>query len=532
MRTVKRAVLIFGLFLVLFGCRKSSDANWDVDLSIPVVNSLLSIKNFVNDSLFQADNTGLLYVHLNREIAYLKLDSLIALPDTSVPDLNIVNLFPGALELTLNNPPTTLPPADLRFDIPNGILLNRADIREGLITVKFTNKLSQPLDLIYQIKAATKNGQSFTIKETIPTGANGLTKTYDLSEYSLDLRGTSGTDHNMVTQTYTFGLSASASNSTTVSAFDTAAVLKVSYSKLVPSYAEGYFGNQVIDIAQDTAKLGLTDNFTASNFMLSDATMDFSIVNELGAEFRASLSNIKSINSVNNNVVALNTNQLSTINIDRAKWSGGLLKPGIRVISFNPANSNITGFISNLPDKLTYKGSVQVNPIQNFGNTDFAYYNTGIRILANISIPLKFAADYFELRSTTDVDFSGVDQLNKVNYGNFVISASNGFPFAVRLQGYMYDDQNVMIDSLFVPGSNVIDAGALNNANEVTVATQKKVQIPMGRSKIENLKKCKKIRMVSRFIMPNNPPDIKILEKYEVKVNIVANMNYNVALGG
>lgn len=533
MVTVKRAALIFGLFLVLFSCRKSTDANWDVDLSIPVVNSLLSIKNFVNDSLFQSDNSGLLYVHLNREIASLKLDSLIALPDTSVPPVMITNPSPATPTLYPGVPLNILPPSELEFDLPNGILLKRADVREGKITVKFNNKLSEPIDLIYQIKGATKDGIPFTITETIPTGTNTVTKTYDLSGYILDMRGSTGYDFNTIVQTYTFGLSASASTSIVLGAFANAAILDVSYSKLVPAYAEGYFGNQVIDIPQDTAKLGLSDNFTASNFMLSDANMDFTIVNEFGAEFKSSLSNIKSINTANNKVVPLNTNLLSAININRAKWTGQVIDPSKKIIPFNSTNSNITAFISNLPDKLTYKGSVEVNPLQNLSsNNDFAFYNTGIRILANIRIPLKFTADYFELRSNTEVDFSGVDQLDKVNYGNFVISASNGFPFAVRLQGYMYNDQNVLIDSLFVPGSNVIDAGNLNSNNEVVTANQKKVQIPIGKTKIENLKKCKRIKIVSRFVMPQNPPDIKILERYEVKVNIVANMNYNVALGG
>src|SRR3954465_242685 len=74
------------LFLVVLftGCRKPTTANWDVDVAIPLVNSSLSIKNFIGDSIFIADNTGLLNFRVTREITSIKIDSLLSLPDTSI----------------------------------------------------------------------------------------------------------------------------------------------------------------------------------------------------------------------------------------------------------------------------------------------------------------------------------------------------------------------------------------------------------------------------------------------------------------
>ena len=527
----KKTALICILFLFIFGCRKATNANWDVDLAIPVVNSLLNIKNFVNDSLFQADNTGLLYVKLNREVAYIKLDSIVTLPDTLIK-VPFKNESPFNITAQIGTPITSFPPTEIEFDIANGVALKRADVRSGIMTLTFTNKLTQPVDLIYKITSATKNGEPLTVAVTVPTGTNPMVRSYDLSGYSLNLRGKSGLVYNTIVQTYTFGLSTTATSSLSVPN-GLAANVDVTYSGIVPEYVEGYFGQQTIDIDQDTAQIGLTENFKASNFMLSEATMDFSILNEFGAEFSGSLYSNKSINNPNNNIVTLNSNQLSNININRATKSGATIYPSTKLISFTSTNSNITAFISNLPDKLTYAGSIKVNPLGNIsGYNDFAFYNTGIRILANINIPLKFTADYFELQSNTDVDFSSTAQLDNVNYGNFAIIAKNGFPFSVRLQGYMLNSQNVIIDSLFVPGSNVVEAGELNFNNEVYAPTEKKINVPVNKSKIENLKKCKKIKIVSRFIMPQNPPAIKILENYEVKINIIANLNYNVGLGG
>lgn len=516
--------------LLFFGCRKSTDANWDVDVVLPVVNSVLNVTNFVSDTLFSTDNTGLLHLVVNREVAAIKLDSLLSLPDTTIPKIPLLNVSPFSPTAYVGVPFNQFPASEQVFDIPNGVSLKRVDVREGSMTIKFTNNLTEPLDLIYKIQGATKNGTDLTITETIPTGTNSLVRTYDLSGYSIDMRGISGFKYNTIVQTYTVGLSTQATSSLVLK-FGDGATLDVSYSKIVPDFVEGYFGQQVIDLPLDTARFGFSDNFTASNFMLSEATMNFDLLNEFGAEFSGNLSNIKSINTQSNKVESLGSNQLANVNINRATRAGTAISPSVKSFSFNSGNSNVVPFISNLPDKLTYQGKIKVNPLGNIsGYNDFAFYNTGLRIIAHIDIPLKYTADYFELRNTTKVDFSNVAQLDKVNAGNLVILASNGYPFSVRLQAYMYDENSAILDSLFITGANTLDRGTVNFANEVISPTQKRILIPVGQNKIINLKRCKSIKVVSKFLMPTNPPAIKIQENYELKLNIIAELNYNVGL--
>lgn len=515
--------------LLFLGCRKSTNANWDVDAAIPVVNSVLNVTNFLSDTLFDVDNTGLLHVVLNREVAAIKLDSLLKLPDTTLI-AKFVSPSPFPLKLGPGQPIPGLVPAELPFDIGDGVKLKLVEIRKGFLNVKFSNDISQPMDLVYKLPTATKNGVPFTISETVPTGTNSLVKTYDLSGYTINMRGLSGHAYNVVPQTYTVLLNPKADTAEVL--YNQGAYMELSYTDLTPEYVEGYFGQQTIDLDLDTARFDFNKNFKASNFMLSEATMDFSILNEFGAEFNGSLSNIKSINTLDNKAVALNTNQLSNININRATKAGKTIYPSVKSFQFNTNNSNVTSFISNLPDKLTYQGKVSVNPLGNIsGYNDFAFYNTGLRIIANIDIPLKYTADYFELTTNAEVDFSNVSQLDHTNYGSFVVFASNGFPFTARLQAYMYDERDLVLDSLFLVGANTIDGGSVNSNNEVITPTQKRLVIPITPGKIGSLKKCKNIRVVSRFIMPSNPPAIKILEKYEMKIKVVAELNYNVRLG-
>lgn len=524
----KRFSIVIAFFLFFANCRKSSDANWDIDASLPVLNTVLNIQDYFGDTLFSADNTGLLHFIYNNEVASIKLDSLVNLPDTS-----IVTSFTSSIPVNIPLQPgenlALFPPTELTFNVSNGVEIKTATVRSCVLNVKFSNFIAEPMDLTCEIPSATKNGKAFLIKETIPSGTNTLIRSYDLEGYTLNMRGINGLKYNTIVQTYTLGLNPGA-NSVTV-AYGDGAKVEVTYSEIVPEYIEGYFGQQTVDVALDTARFGFSENFQADNFMLSDATMKFDIINEFGAEFSASLYNINSINTKKGTVIPLQTNQLSNININRATKSGTTIYPSTKNILFDKSNSNIVDFISNLPDKVTYEGNINVNPLGNIsGHNDFAFYNTGIRLVADIDIPLRYTASNFYLQSTNEVYFEDVEQLDKVNFGSFVVLATNGFPFDVILQAYMYDENQAIIDSLFVPGSNVISRGTVNSSNEVISPTQKNISIPIDRTKIEHLKICKKIKLVSQLKMPPNPPEIKLYNSYDLKVNIVAELNYNVGL--
>lgn len=523
-------IYLMALSLLIGGCRKQTSANWDVDAILPVLNSTLNIKNFIPDTIFRADNTGLLHLTINREVAALKLDSLVSIPDTTLP-IPFKNPSPFGVSLQPGSP-INIPTADLTFDFPDGVAITSMIVREGTIKVIFSNDITEPLDLIYVLPTVLKNGQPYTIKETIPPGQNSLTKSYDLSGYTFNLRGLSGQDFNVLAQNSSLSLSANAN--TVFVPYNQGASVILTYSHIVPEFVEGYFGQQTVDIASDTADISFLQNFKAENFMLSDATMNFKIVNEFGVDFSGSISNVKAINTKQNKIVALNSSQLSSITLDRATRVGNILTSKYRTLSFNSANSNIAAFISTLPDKLTYQGKVQMNPppLANISNYhDFAFYNTGLRILADIDIPMQFRADYFELQTESAFSFEGNDALDGVNSGEFVVYSSNGFPFTAQVQAYMYDAQGVLIDSVFVPGKNLIERADIDAQNNVTQVHKSEMHIPVTIQKLDNLVLCKKMKIISRLMMPPNPPDIRILESYEIGIKITAAVNYNVDLG-
>lgn len=526
MRNVFISLLL--IVLALQSCRKSSTANWDVDAVLPVVQSSLNIRHFLGDTLFKYDNTGLLTLSVNRQLVYLKLDSLFAIPDTSiVSSFTVPAITP--LQLTPGQAITLFPPSELAFDISNGVKLKKTEVRSCILHVKFSNTLDQPLDLIYQLPNALKNGKPFTISETIPKEGSFLEKDYDLSGYVIDLRGQNGNVYNTILQTYTMLVSNSASGPTTAYYGDGARV-ELTYSKIQPQYIEGYFGQQKIDIAVDTARFGLDQNFRAKNFMLSEASLGFKLYNEFGAEFGASIFNLNAINSADGKTVTLTQGALSNLNINRATHAatGGPLSSE-KDILLNGSNSNIVPFISCLPSRLTYQGSIFLNPLGNISSyNDFAYYNTGVRLVADINIPMRFNADYFVLTTSAKTDFSGVKQLDKVKGGSFIFKVTNGYPFDAELQAYLMDESDRIVDSLYT-AENVVRRGTIDAQNEVTNPVESNIYVPVTREKIEHLKQCRHIKITAKFIVPPGPPDVKIKESYALDTKIIAELTYNVS---
>jgi len=525
----KIALSILVFVTIMVSCRKSYETDWDVDISAPIARSTLNIKNFFSDTLFQADPTGLLHLAFSKKIAGFELDSLIELPDTVLnysfflaPNTNFF-IAPGS------NIPGFPQTQEINLNISNGVELRTATINDGKLKVNYTNTYTQPLVFDMILPGTTKYGIPFKIHEVISPGFNNTTRYYDVSGYTVKMGGLSGNKINSIVQTISVSVDPSAQPDTIRGGQGVAT--NISYTKLIPYYVEGYFGQQNIDLPYDSVSLNISNNLQASNFQINSAYINFKIVNEFGVDINAQLSNIKSVNTFSNNSVTLNASGLSNININKAGKTNNFSNPvfpSVKTISVNTTNSNLKPFLENLPDYLTYKGKISINPFGNIsGSNDFAFLNTGINIYADVDMPLQIKTDYFKLISTTAIDLTTVKQIDNINYGTINIQATNGFPFEAVLQGYILNEQNQIIDSLFVLPNNVIKRGNLDVNYLVTSPVFTKIEVPLDENKLENLKSCKFIKFVSQFNMPTpQPPDIKIMESYNLDLILSLDVNY------
>ncbi len=527
MRFFKKSLFSLLLLGTLFSCKK--ETSWDVDLALPIAKSYLNISNFFGDSLFQADQNGLLHLAFSKDLINYTMDSLVKLPDTTVEIGYIVpflsSLNPG-VQIFSNAGSTD---KEITFDVSNGVELNKAIVRKGFLKVEYINSYAQPLKFNYIINSATLYGSQLTINQII-AGSSSLTKLYPLDNYNISLTGLNGNKVNTLVQTYT--ISTDPSGVADQLQPGQGLKIKLSFIDLIPEYIQGYFGQQDLSFGPDSSAFGFLNNFSTNNFLLSQSSINFRIINEFGIEMSSSINSMKSIKTTPLNVVNLNSgNLLQSINISRANKTNNFSNPvfpWFKQININSNNSNLNAFLQNLPNYLGYSVKAKINPLGNISaGNDFAFYGRGLKVTADIDIPLKLSADYFSLVNYSKVDLTQLKELNDVNSCQILLDARNNYPFKAQVQGYMLNDQGQIIDSLFVPGQNIIEPAITDGNNVVLNYVDSKLEANFNKDKIVHLTQCKQIKFVSYLYLSNQPTPIKINEDSYLDLVVHANLNYN-----
>ncbi len=523
--------LVIGLFLLvsIVACKK--ETSWDVDLAVPLAKSHLNISNFFGDTIFNADPTGLLHIAFSKDLINYTMDSLVNLPDTTV---NIGYSFfftqplsPGVV-LYSNAASTT--DKEIKFDISNGVELNKSIVRSGYLKIEYSNTYTQPLDFNYIINSASIWGVPLTVNQTIGSNSS-FTKLYNLNGYNINLTGETGNKVNTLVQSYT--ISTNASGTADVLQVGQGLSIKLSFVDIVPEYVQGYFGQQDLSFGPDSSSLGLLGNFNPSNLMLTQSAINFRIINEFGIEMSSSINSMKSIKISPPNVVTLNAgNLLQSINVNRASKTNNPsnpVYPWVKQINVNSSNSNLNPFLQNLPNYLGYSIKATLNPLGNISaGNDFAFYGRGLKVIADVDIPLALSANYFSLVNYSKVDLTQLKELNNVNSCEIIMQTRNNYPFKAQIQGYMLNDQNQIIDSLFVPGQNIVESAITDVNNVVLNYVDSKLEAVFDKTKINNLSQCKQIKFVSYLYLPNQPTPIKINEDSYLDLVVHAYLNYNV----
>lgn len=535
MRITLRLIFVLIITYSLYSCKKRETA-WDIDGAFPIARSHLNLSNFFSDSIFKPDNTGLLHVAFTRELLSYTMDSIAKLPDTTIV-INYFSVFTTAL-----NPNTTIysnasssTDKEITFNVSNGVELNKTIIRNGGLSIEFKNTYTQPLRFQYVINSATLFGSVLKIDEVIPAGSLSnpkiISKFYPLNGYSISLTGLNQNKVNTLVQTYT--ISTDASGTTDNLQPGQGLQAKMGFNKIIPEYVQGYFGNQTLTQQPDSQEINLFSNFKPSNLMLTHAAINFRVINEFGAELSSSITSLKSIKKTPYNVVTLNSgNLLSPININRAGKTNNPSNPvfpWLKQININTSNSNINPFLENLPDLLGYAVTAQLNPLGNVSaGNDFAYYGHGLKVFADVDIPMALSASDFYLESFSKIDLANVTELNNVNSCQGILQARNNYPFKALIQGYLIDDQNQITDSLFLSTNNTISSAIIDANNNVLNYTDSKLTIDFDANKLTKLKMSKQIKFVIRLVLPNQPTPIKLMDSNYLDLILSTNVNYRV----
>jgi len=523
------------LLLTLSSCKKEK-TYWDVDLSVPVANASLSLSNLFPDTIISSNQNGNLSILFDDEVFSYTADSLVNIPDTTIYNSFQLIMFQGGyypygpgFSLDINSQD------EVRFDFPNDIQLKEAKIRSGKLKILVKNPLRQPVIFKCYVLSAKKNNITLSLSIPINAGTkeNPTIKDtlIDISGYKVSFSGAAGNKTNTIIQDLDFMVAPYASNDTIK--YGDSLQSFISFQKLVPEFARGYFGNQTISIGPDSTTFDFFNQINRGTLSLDSAEIKLSLKNEFGVDIRGNIQRLTSIHPLNGTINLSASSINSPFNMSRATAIASSVSPVIpsyKLLSFTQSNSNITNFIGNLPNKIAYQLSAQINPLGNVsGFNDFVYFGTGLRADLSVKIPLRFSANNLVLKDTTSFNVNTLsEQLDLVNDGRLILKATNSYPFSLKLTGILLDENNQPIEQLIAGPNNLIDAPLLDINQIVTAEKTTVIYIPFDKAKLENMKKARKIAYYVEFNTANGSQSVSFYKNYKLDLLLTSEFNYTI----
>lgn len=528
---MRKAILLLIITISLFfsSCRKEMEKpSWDVELLAPLIDASLDINNLLPDSILQANADSSLKIVYNNDIYKIDMDTLFNIGDTTVHN---GYALPGTLDL---NPGQVIPfpsTSSTTYTLP-GVELRTVIVKSGYVTFKVKSEIREVTNFVYSIPCATLSGVPFSFPVVVPArvgSAPGIfSQTFDLSGYTIDLTGPSGTQINTIYTSLTAQVSPSALDTVRVTPTDSLIIDNTFYD-IIPYYAKGYFGNNTYNVGPSESAFSLFDRIVDGTLQLEDVDFNFKIENPIGMDARLYVNNISSINSRTGTTINLANSMIgSTININRAAESGGIVYPTYANFPLNTTNSNIKPMIENLPDKFGYTMQVITNPLGNVsGSNDFIYSDRLLKASLDMEIPLSLVANNLTLSDTMSLNISQNEGTNNIHDGTITLFANNGFPFDAKIQVYLLNTGNVAVDSIFGYANTIVEA-PINSSLRVVGKKLTKISVPVSKNKMSLLYDTKKVVIKVKFNTSAQPQYIKIYSDYTIDLKLVGDFNYTI----
>lgn len=519
-----------GLLIIatsLFACKKDRmPPQWDIDLVAPLAKTRMTIGDLLPDSILSTDQNGNISILYSTTLFTLSLDTVLTAPDTSFRYAYALP-FPGPVQF---QPGYTFNTNDdvTHFNL-DGLGLTELQVRSGQVDVSISNMMNGNILGTFSLPGALLNGIPFSVEQNLPPGTPSTPSVTNSSRaldgYVFDMRGP---DHNSVNSLATHINYANAPDGIPVTITNLDSLIAVvSYHDIIPQYATGSFGTRTISVDPSSTTLDLFANISGT-LDLDQVSATLKIHNGIGVDARASIQYLRSVNTTNGNTVdLLNTITQGPVNVDRALDLGNGFQPALNTFSLNQGNSNIDAFIENLPGRVDYAMSVQINPLGDISNGhDFLYHDSKLSADLNVDIPLRLIASDLTLRKTMDLDLPGNAQSHAWESGTLHLFADNGFPFSATISLEIVDAAG-QVSAVLSPGGTVASA-QMGTDGLVTSITASKVDFRVDGGQMNLLQQTGRLRITAMFNTADQSQHVQILDRYALALQLTVDADYTV----
>lgn len=494
---------------MLNSCIKKEDFNFNKlagfeyapNVAAPIVNTTLHLSNILNDynqnNLITIDPvTGFLTLNYDKTVYSKTAAEIIVIPlqpintSLSFPYGAIAfgdsAIYPGSVVYPFVTDTTTV--GAVRFDsiiIKSGYLQFNINILPSVNNAK----------IYFSLPNATKNGIPFRRILKTPFMPND---TFHLNGYKLKFAP--GTPYNQFPINDTIIIyGPQNANTYTVSLGESIDSLK--FSKIF-----GYFGHQTFPVNEDSVLISVFKNKVSDSLFFEDPKLFLNFQNAIGMPISISTNLLQALPNGSPAFNITGSGVPTVANpwvIAAPTWSHYVSVATSD--SLTAANSTIQSAIALSPKYMNFQANAITNPNGNIATTqNFVLDTSRFSVDMHVKLPL-YGMGYYAMQDTVSFSF-GSTSVSQLQWVNFVINTTNGFPLGATMQIYFADSLHRKIDSLLTQATQQVLLPASVGpppAYMVTSPSTKMLQIKVTQSFLQHVSNVKYLLIYAKLRTTN-----------------------------
>lgn len=262
------------------------------------------------------------------------------------------------------------------------------------------------------------------------------------------------------------------------------------------------------------------------NLSLEDAEIALNVENSFGIEAQMIVNNIVGLNTRNGKNVALQSPNLKDpIFVGRAVNTTEFI-PATKSLVLNKENSNLKLFLENLPDEIIADIAATIRPNGTIDQGDFAFNHSTLDASLDLEVPLKLNANELTLRSTGNIDWSSVENIEGVQQLKLMVRAENDFPLDAEVAILFLDETGAVISKLSDSARKVLAADLDPVSRHTVGSTTSELEFPLSRQQTQAvLASASQIQIETIF---NSPQAYRapLKDTYKLNVKVIADATY------
>lgn len=481
----KHYVFIGLISLVLFaGCEQFDDlesldtVRFDAEYAIPLIDTRIDLpellQNLDETTEVIVDGNGLIRFRYRGDVITQTSEDIFASINESLPPII----------------PVTKPRMALPFSTPDGVLIDRVDLRDGQLIYLVEHKHPDKVDVKIRFPQVVKNGQPLVLTASMPPYVAGSSTPSRATNF---FAPASLAGYSIIAERDSIYVEYEAVRSDGRRDTLSSALLRI--QNLAITYAEGFFGKQVYKGGRDTIAIDFFNNWVGGDVYFEDPRVTFLVDNAFGIPTR-SVVNLFNVLTVRGQVLPL-TGDLVTKGID-------FPYPGLNEVGtvksttfvFNKDNSNIDKLLGAGPVALDYDVDALTNPDNNPAIRGFITDSSFYRVRVEVELPLYGTAAGFVARDTFDIDLGQFDGADRAE---FKLVADNELPLGIDLQGYFLDESGAVLDSLLDSPRRVVGPAPVNDQGIAYDSTRQITIVPFPADRFTHIRNARFLALHASF---------------------------------